>query len=144
MPEITIARRIDAPVSAVWGVLDDYGDIQRWSPSIKRSFLTSPEPIGVGTTRYCDFTVGGATERIETYEPNRRLTVRLTEMEKMPLLDASADFQLTPSNGGTELTFQYSYTPSRLGRLLGSVLEKMMTKTLGDLITGLQEECERV
>ena len=144
MPEIAIARRIAAPVSVVWGVLDDFGDIQRWSPGVTRSFLTSNGPVGVGTTRHCDFPIGGATERIEVYEPHRRMTVRLTEMFKMPMTDAAADFSLRPSSEGTALTFRYDYTPSRLGSMMGGLLEKMMAKGTVGIVTGLQQECERL
>lgn len=63
-------------------------------------------------------------------------------MKKMPLSDARAAFHLRPSDGGTEVTFRYRYTPSRVGRILGGVLEKMLAKGLDGLMTGLQQECE--
>lgn len=45
MPELSATYRLDASVEAVWEVLDDYGH-QRWSPGIKRSWLTTAGPIG--------------------------------------------------------------------------------------------------
>lgn len=144
MPELVITRQIAAPVDIVWGVLDDFGDIQRWSPGVKHSELTSTGPVGVGTTRYCAFAVGGATERIDAYEPNVRMTVNLIETFKLPMSGAIADFALRPHGDGTELTFRYGYTPTLLGRLLARVLRKQLSKGLEGLVTGLQQECERI
>ena len=144
MPQITITRRINAAVDVVWSVLDDYGDIQRWSPSVKRSRLTSAGPTGVGTTRHCDFAFGAAVERIEAYVPDSRLTVRLIEMFKLPMSDAVADLMLTPDGEATELAFTYRFTPNLMGRLLGGVLEKQLSNGLGALVNGLQQESERI
>lgn len=144
MPELVITRRIDAPVEVVWEVLNDFGDIQRWSPGVKHSKLTSTGPVGVGTTRYCAFAFGGVTERIDVYEPNRRMTVNLTETFKLPMKGGLADFQLRPDGEATELTFHYSYTPNLMGRLLGGVFKKQLANGLNPLVNGLQKECERI
>lgn len=84
MPDVTLACHIAAPVSTVWDVLADFGDIQRWSPNVVRPCLTSEGPVGVGTTRHCNFAVGGAEERIVTFDPGRRLTVALIEVAPLP------------------------------------------------------------
>ena len=55
LPEFTITRQIDAPVETVWAVLEDFGDIQRWSPGVTNSNLTSEGPVSEGSTRHCDF-----------------------------------------------------------------------------------------
>jgi hypothetical protein len=88
--------------------------------------------------------MGGVNERIEAYEPGRRMTVRLYDMVKMPLADATADFQLHPRDGGTELTFHYSYTPNLFGRLFRKAVANQMQKGLSGLVTGLQRESERI
>lgn len=144
MPELAITRRIDAPVEVVWEVLDDYGAIERWSPGVKRSRLTSTGSVGVGTTRHCDFAFGGAIERIDVYEPNRRMTVNLVETFKLPMSGAVVDFRLRPVDTATELTFHYSYTPNLMGRLLATLLGKRLAAGLDGIVTGLQRECERL
>ena len=116
MPEFTITRQIAAPVERVWEVLDDFEDIQRWSPGVTSSELTSDGPVSEGSTRHCDFApLGGVNERIDKYEPNRRMTVNLYETFKLPISGAMADFNIGPHDGGTELTIHYSYTPNLLG-----------------------------
>ena len=145
MNQFTITRHIDAPVEAVWAVLDDFGNIADWSPGIKRSALTSEGPVGRGTTRHCDFVpLGGVNERIETYRPNERMTVHLYETFKMPVSAAIADFNLAAAGGGTALTLHVEYTPNRVGRVAKGTTEKQMRKGMNGLAEDLKRESERI
>ena len=145
MPEFTIVRQIDAPVETVWEVLHDFGDIQRWSPGVTDSELTSQGPVSEGTTRHCDFApFGGVNERIERHEPNERLTVNLYETFRLPISGATADFNIAPQDGGTELTIHYSYAPNLLGRLVKGYTDTQMRKGIGGMAKGLQQESERI
>lgn len=143
MPEFTLTRQMAAPVETVWGVLNDFGDIQRWNPGVTDSHLTSQRPVAEGSTRHCDFKpFGGVDERIERYEPNQRMTVHLHETFKLPISDAVADFHLAPHDGGTELTLHYTYTLNRLGRLTKGTTDKQLRKGLGGLADALEQESE--
>jgi uncharacterized protein YndB with AHSA1/START domain len=144
MPEFTITRQIDAPVEVVWEVLNDFGDIQKWSPGVKASELTSQGPVAEGSTRHCDFApFGGVEERIDRHQPNERLTVHIFGTSKLPISDAVAAFNIAPHDGGTELTMHYSYTLNSLGRLVRGYTDKQMTKGIGGMLKGLQVESER-
>lgn len=144
MPEFTITRQIDAPVEVVWEVLNDFGDIQKWSPGVTASELTSHGPVAEGTTRHCDFTpFGGVEERIDLHQPNERLTVHIFDTSRLPISDAVADFSIESSNGGTKVTLHYSYTLNFLGRLAKGYTDKQMTRGIGGLAKGLQVESER-
>jgi len=144
MPDFTITRQIAAPVETVWAVLDDFGDIQRWSPGVTSSALTSDGPVTEGTTRHCDLApFGGVNERIHRFIPNERLTVDIYETFKLPISDSIADFNITPSGDGTELTLHYSYTLNRLGRLAKGTTDKQMRKGIRGLVDGLEQESER-
>jgi uncharacterized protein YndB with AHSA1/START domain len=144
MSAFTITRQIDAPVEVVWEVLNDFGDIQKWSPGVKASELTSQGPIAEGSTRHCDFApFGGVEERIDRHQPNERLTVHIFGTSRLPISDAVADFNIAPYNGGTELTIHYSYTVNSLGRLVRGYTDKQMTKGIGGMARGLQIESER-
>jgi carbon monoxide dehydrogenase subunit G len=144
MPELTIVRRIATDPAVVWSVLDDFGDIARWSPGVKHSILTSEGPVGLGSTRHCDFVpMGQVNERIEGYELGRSMTIRLYDFVKMPLSDATAAFHLVAEGGETRLTFHCDFTPNLVGRVFGRALEKQMRKGLERLVDGLQREAER-
>lgn len=145
MPNFTINRPINAPVETVWDVLHDFGDIQRWSPGVTESELTSRGPVGEGSTRRCEFTpFGGVHERIDRHEPNERLTVNLFKTFKLPISGAVADFNIAPNEEGTMLTLHYDYTPNLLGRLLARYTDKQMRKGIQGLAKGLQRESERL
>ena len=145
MPGFTIIRQIEAPVERVWEVLNDFGDIQRWSPGITNSELTSDGPVSEGSTRHCDFApLGGVNERIDRYEPNRRMTVNLYETFKLPISGAVADFDIGPHDGGTRVTINYSYNPNLLGRVLKGVTGDQMRRGIGGMAQGLQRESERI
>ena len=145
MPEFTITREIEAPVEKVWELLDDFGNIARWSPGIKRSALTSDGPVSEGSTRHCDFSpLGAVDERIDTYIKNERMTVNLYKTFKLPIASAIADFNIAAHDGGTELTLHYSYTPNRLGRIVKGKTDKQMRKGIGGLADDLQQESERI
>lgn len=145
MPEFTIEQHIDAPVETVWGVLADFGSIQDWSAGVKASGLTSEGPVAEGSMRHCDFVpFGGVDERIERFEPNKRLTVDLFETSKMPISGAVADFNLNPNDSGTTLTLHYSYEPNLMGRMMKRTTEKQMRKGIGGLADNLVTESERI
>ena len=145
MPEFTVTRRIDAPVETVWEVLNDFGDIQRWSPGVTASELTSQGPVGKGSTRHCEFApLGSVNERIDRHEPNQRLMVDIYETFKLPISGAVADFNIARHGDGTELTLHYSYAPNLLGRLMKGYTDKQMRKGIGGLAKGLQRESERI
>jgi uncharacterized protein YndB with AHSA1/START domain len=145
MPEFTITRQINAPVAAVWEVLDDFGDIQRWNPGVTASELMSSGAVSEGSTRHCDFKpFGGVNERIDAYAPNERLTVNIYEASRLPISGAVADFNITPKDDGTELTLHYTYTLNLMGRLMKGYTDKQMRKGIGGLAKSLQAESERI
>ena len=143
MDTITLTEWIDAPPADVWEVLDDFGSIERWSPGVKRSFLTTPGPTAVGTTRHCDFIpFGSAKERIEEYDPERRLAVRLHDLRGMPFDEADAVFHIAPEAGGTRLTFEYTARAKGLARLFEGLIARLLRRGLRGLVEGLKHECE--
>lgn len=145
MSEFTITRQINAPLETVWEVLNDFGDIQRWSPGVTYSELTSDGPVSEGSTRRCEFApFGGVLERIDRHESHERLTVNLYETSKLPISGAVADFNIAARDGGTELTLHYSYEPNLLGRIAKGYTDKQMRKGIGGLAKGLQLESERI
>ncbi len=145
MPEFTITRTIEAPLSVVWDVLHDFGDIQRWNPGVKESGLTSDGPVTEGSTRFCELApFGGVEERVDHHEPHKRLKINIFKTRKLPISNASADFHIEESGDGTELRLHYSYTPNLLGRVLKGFVDKQMRKGIAGLAKSLQTESERM
>ena len=145
MPEFTITEHINAPIDSVWDVLKDFGDIQRWSAGVTASELTSDGPVTEGSTRHCDFApFGGVNERIDRFEPGKRLTVNLYETFKLPISGAVADFNIASDAHGSVLTLNYSYTPNLMGRFTKGYTDKQMKKGISGLARSLKKESERI
>lgn len=62
MARLTVARRIDAPIDEVWKSWEDFGNIYRFNPGLKHSYLLSDpdRPTGVGSERQCDLAPAAA------------------------------------------------------------------------------------
>lgn len=132
MPEFTLTRHINASVEEVWAVLDNLGENSQWNPGVKRSSLMSEGPVIQGSTRHCDLAqFGGVNERLETDIPNVRMAVDLYEAFKLPISDALVDFNLTASEGDTDLALHYSYMLNRLGRVATGTTAKQLEKGIG-------------
>ncbi len=143
METIEISRHISASPEVVWKVLDDFRGIERWSPGIKRARLLTDGPTARGTIRHCDFVpFGSAKERVEDYQPERRMAVSLFDISGMPFDRAAATFDLAPDTGGTRLTFRYTFHRKWAARLAGPLLSWMLGRGLAQLVDGLQNECE--
>ena len=67
----------------------------------------------------------------------------MTETFRLPISDATADFNLAPNAGGTELTLHYSYTPNLMGRVMKGTTRSQMEKGIGGLASSLKREAER-
>lgn len=143
MTSFTITKPIEASADKVWAVLDDFGDIQRWNDGVKASALTSQGPVGKGATRHCELLPFGAlNERIERYEPNRRMTIDLYDMTRLPISSGTADFGLAEIDQGTHVTLRYSYELNKLGRVAKKTTHRQLMKGLGGLLDGLKREVE--
>ena len=102
-------------------------------------------PVGIGSTRHCDFKpFGSASERIEEFVPHERLRVVLTDISMMPLETAEASFVLSPAPSGTDVAFEYSFRRKGFSRLLGGLFPKMLESGLGPLLAGLKAYAEGV
>ena len=58
MTTLTREVRINAPKEKVWDILADFGNIYLFNPGVPKSYLTSDQQVGVGTTRHCDVAGG--------------------------------------------------------------------------------------
>jgi uncharacterized protein YndB with AHSA1/START domain len=113
---VTIAR----PVDHVFRVLTTPEDTPKWSSNAVEEQLTSPGPVGVGSTRRAVVrSVGGRTTTNETvvteFEPNRRVAMRSISAP-VPFA-ASWSFNVVP--GGTQVDWTWSFGLTGAARLLG-------------------------
>jgi Polyketide cyclase / dehydrase and lipid transport len=78
--------RTEAPAAAIWAVIEQMGDIQRYMPSLLKSEILDHHPPGVGAVRHCQDRSGKSwMEECVDFVPGRSLTMRfVTEAADFP------------------------------------------------------------
>ncbi|MFT5723246.1 MAG: ligand-binding SRPBCC domain-containing protein [Bacteroidia bacterium] len=146
----TIIKRhiaINASKEKVWNALADFGNVQNLSPNIKKSFLTSTDKVGLGSTRHCDFYSFGASvdEKIIAWDEGNSMKIELFNLKNLPMVSRmGALFELEEKNGQTLIngTFEYHMSNS-LGQLLNKLkMEKMNTKSWEAFLAGIKHNLE--
>ena len=146
----TIARTvwIDAPRQKVWDVLADFGNVYLTSPNIKKSYLTSEQETGVGTTRHCDLNMMGAQleERIVGWEEGQSLKINIYEWKNMPIIKSmDAEFTLSDERDGTRLqaTMDYQLGMGPLGAMMDAMMMKSQnSKGWAEFLAGIKHYAE--
>ena len=111
---------INRPIDDVFRVLTTPEDTPRWSSSAIEEQLTSPGPVGVGSTRRAVVrSFGGRTTTNETivteFEPNRRVAMRSVSAP-VPF-EAAWSFARLPE--GTRVDWTWSFEFKGAARLIG-------------------------
>ena len=121
---------INASNQKVWNALADFGNVQNLSPNIKKSYLTSGDSIGLGSTRHCDFYSMGAAveEKIIEWNEGKLIRIELFNPKNLPMIrDMEAVFELEEENGQTMIkgTFEYGMS-NAIGRFFNKLKMKKM------------------
>lgn len=148
LAEVSLTRSINAPVDQVWAAWDDYADIQKFNPNLKRSFLLKgSQPTGLGALRQCDFIDGKnhIKEKVIEYVPNKRMVVDIYD-GTVPFKSAQAVIEMTPLDADrTELTFTFRFTPKMgiIGKLMIPMIKSQFGPALGKLVDANKAYIER-
>jgi uncharacterized protein YndB with AHSA1/START domain len=135
---IRVGGVIKRPVEDVFRVLSNPENAPKWSLNALEETLTSPPPVGVGSTRRAVVkSFGGRTAENHAvcteFEPYRRLAWRSTSAP-FPFQVAVA---FTPIDGSTQIdsiwTFQLTGVMRPLGPLLDRWFESVMRRDVENL-----------
>jgi hypothetical protein len=108
MPLVRSEAEIKASKEDVWRVLADFGDIEKWSPIVLRSYSTTDATGGVGAARHCDlFPRGTVEEQIIQWEPE--LHVRINVDPAGPIASQRADFEIAERGANVLVTMTISF-----------------------------------
>lgn len=124
--EIVVSR----PPAEVFAFIEDARNRPRWDDSVESEELTSPEPIGVGTTVRTRLRSMGReyeyTWEVVEHVPPRRMTIESTSG---PFATTLA-FQLDAREGGTWVEFSITGRPTGLLRVLQPLIARNTQKNL--------------
>jgi uncharacterized membrane protein len=123
---VTIAR----PCDEVFAFVADARNRPRWDESVDSEELTSPEPLGVGSTVRTRFRSMGRpyeyTWEIVEHEPSRRMKVESTSGP----FPTTLAFEFSDHDGGTLVEASVTGRPSGLMGLLQPMVARTTQKNL--------------
>ncbi len=124
--EVVISR----PLEEVFAFVEDARNRPRWDESVEAEELTSPEPIGVGTTVRTTLRSMGReyqyTWVVVEHEPPNTMTIDSTSGP----FPTTLVYQLDGSDGGTRLRFAVTGRPTGPMRLLEPLIARNTQKNL--------------
>jgi uncharacterized protein YndB with AHSA1/START domain len=141
MASFTYQRQVAAPPEIVFDVLTDHRRYPEITPLRKAELEREGEPVPNGLGAIRALTVAGPPMREEViaYDPPHRFSYTL--LSGLPVRDHVGTVELSPKDGGTEITYAVKTTPTI--PLVGPVFMAIMKKAIGDLIGGVAKESER-
>jgi uncharacterized protein YndB with AHSA1/START domain len=141
MASFTYRRQVAAPPEIVFDVLTDHRRYPEIT-SLRRAELEregDPEPNGVGAVRV--LTLAGPPMREEVLAYERPTRFSYTVLSGLPVRDHIGTVQLTPAEGGTEVTYAIRTTPTLP---LGAAAVVLTLKAaIRSLLAGVAKESER-
>lgn len=134
---------INRPIDDVFRVLTTPEDTPTWSSSAIEEQLTSPGPVGVGSTRRAVVrSFGGRTTTNETivtaFEPNRRVAMRSVSAP-VPF-EAAWSFATLPE--GTRVDWTWSFELKGVARLIGPPFAAYFKRSLQQDLARLKRMME--
>ena len=118
--EILVSR----PIDEVFAFVADARNRPRWDESVDSEELTSPEPIGVGTTVRTRMRSMGRqyeyTWKVVEHQHPNRMTIESTAGP----FPTTLAYQLTDREGGAWVTFSVTGRPGGLLRVLQPVIAR--------------------
>jgi uncharacterized protein YndB with AHSA1/START domain len=141
MASFTYVRQVAAPPEVVFDVLTDHRRYPEITP-LRRAELEregEPVPNGVGAIRVLTFAGPPMREEVLAYERPRRFSY--TVLSGLPFRDHIGTVELSPANGGTEVTYAIRTTPTI--PLAGGAAILVLKQAIRTLLGGVAKESER-
>ena len=144
MIHIERSLTINAAPEAVWAVLERFMQIDEIAPEIVAVDALTNGDTGVGSKRRNHFAGGTSlVEEVSEWTPGAGYAVRLSQMDAMPLDEATAAIRITPEGDRAKVTWAFDvrakYGPA--GWLLGqTVMKAMMGKVIAGNLKGFSDK----
>ena len=123
--------RFNVPAKKVWEVLNDFGGIEKFSPTVESSPIVNGKDSGLGAKRHCTFYDGSSVvEEIVEYQEGQSITIALSEYS-MPLKSAIANMKVASVDANTsDLTMSMDFVVKGgpFGWLMGFFMMRSMMK----------------
>jgi uncharacterized protein YndB with AHSA1/START domain len=141
MASFQYVRQVAAPPEVVFDVLTDHRRYTEITPLRKAELEREgePAPNGLGAIRVLSALPGPPMrEEVIAYERPRRFSYKI--LSGLPVRDHVGTVELSPKDGGTEVTYALKTTPTI--PLAGPVFMAILKKAIRDLVGGVAKESE--
>jgi carbon monoxide dehydrogenase subunit G len=137
-----VAVLVSRPLDDVFAFVEDARNRPRWDDSVENEELTSPEPIGVGTTVRTKLRSMGReyeyTWEVVEHQPPNRMTIESTSGP----FPTTLAYELEGRDGGTAVEFSVTGRPTGLLRLLEPLIARSTQKNLDRGFARLKQALE--
>ncbi len=144
MSKITKEVEINTPKAKVWSVLADIGAVENYNPVVTKSFYTSDNKQGIGTSRHCDLLpMGSVEERIIEWDEGESYKIEIFEGKAIPF-KGTGTFELTDNGKSTnvKMTFEPMMGNGIFGKIMGFMMKEKMNKMIAGVVIGLKHHLE--
>jgi len=135
---------VDRPVEEVWRFVTDVEKMVKYDPGILETRVTSPGPMGVGTTSMSRRSDGTYTFRITEFELNRRFIIEFTSEKGRgaALRGTKEGAVLQPMDGKTKLDSVWDLKLNGFYRLMGPILSRSLRKNSETMASNIKHMME--
>ena len=141
-----VSQSIKATVSAdkVWKVMDDFGGIQKYAPTIKESSIVGDKQTGLGAKRKVTFEHDGSSlvEEITQYDEGNGYKMQVSGVSS-PLKSMNAEMWVESIDAGSSEIFMSVSFETKMGPLgwvMGKVLmTPIMNGAVKKVLAGLSD-----
>jgi carbon monoxide dehydrogenase subunit G len=108
MASVKVSERVEASADAVWGLVRDFGGVQRYSKEIQSC---SVEGEGVGAVRTLSLGALTLQERLEVFDDARRRLSYSIVAGPLPLSDYLATIQVSEDGDACRVEWSSTFEP---------------------------------
>lgn len=160
MTRFTDEIKINVLKEKVWAKIADIGAIQDYHPGVTKSYYTSEQREGVGSSRHCDLVpFGSLEEKIVGWTDGESYIIDIHDGQKVPPFKTARAYMSVEQAGDAaiaHLTFEYELKFGPLGWLMDRIMVRRQFKKIvpamlgglkrylenGDHVTGSSERKE--
>lgn len=129
---------IDCPAATAFDLMADVRKLTEWNDGASRAEMTSPEPIGAGSTFVAVNRGQEMRTSIVTFDRPERLDFSVTGKA----MDVDARFRFDSPGSGTTLSIEFDPTPKGVMKLLFPMLKPLIRRDLAKQHEKFKHFCE--
>jgi Polyketide cyclase / dehydrase and lipid transport len=139
---VRVERSIPAASSDVWAVLADLPSHASWRDDVKVSRMLGDATSGVGARRHLDLApLGGLDETVLDWEEGSMMVVAVDKATVVPVKSGEATLVVDrEGEDESKVTWEFRYVPKGgpLGRVIGAVADRQLTKVFRRVLADLE------